>query len=144
MLPSFFAVLTFAVGVSFTLLSHRFVPATVSLCELAQHPWWHHGALVRVDASAFEIYGAVFIRDGSCNANRAWVVVMRDDSFQPSREVETFMKGSRPEIRKAEVLVIGRFNKDATRGCFGPRFGIHASRVELRSALTIEPVEHHQ
>lgn len=136
-LSSFFAILTFAVGVSVSFITYLFVPATVSLCQLARNPGWYNGKLVRVEASAMEIYGAVTIWDESCKGIGAGAVVMEDESFQPSAEVASFLS---PTLmgREAEVLVIGRFDQNATMGCFGPRFGIHTSSIELRSPVRFE------
>lgn len=139
-LSSFIAVLTFAVGVSVDLLTSRFEPPTVSLCQLAQHPEQYDGKLVRVEALAMKISATVAIRDDSCRGIGAVAEVMRDESFQPGAEVKSFLNSS-SEVSKAEVLVIGRFDQDAGMNCFGPHFGIHASRIELRSPVIIEPAD---
>ena len=140
-LSSFIAILTFAVGVSVDLLAYRFIPATVSLCQLAQHPDRYDGKLVRVKASASVFYGAVTIWDDSCKGMGEAAVVMREKSFESGAEVRSFLTDSGPEIREAEVLVIGRFDQDAPMGCFGPPVGIHASRIELRSPVIIKPTD---
>src|SRR5882762_780615 len=139
-LSSFFAVLTFALGVGLTLLSYRFFPPTVSLCELARHPEWYDQAVVRVNASASGIYEGLIISETGCEAEDAWAVVSRDESYTPGPEVESFLISSNREIRKADVLLVGRFDRNATMGCFGPRFGIRVTSVELKSPVTVEPL----
>lgn len=142
-LSSFIAILTFAVGVSVDLLASRFIPATVSLCQLVQHPEWYDGKLVRVKAPASIFSGAVVISDDSCKDSGQAAVVMRDESFESSEEVKSFLTDSGREIREAEVLVTGRFDHDATMGCFGPRIGIHAVSIELQSPVMITPAFNH-
>ena len=139
-LPIIFAVLTFASGLGVTLLSYRFVPPAISLCELAQHPEWYDQKVVRVEASASGIYEGVVISEDRCEAQDAQAVVMQDESFKPSPEVESFLVSPNREVRKARVLVVGRFDQNATMGCFGPRFGIRATSVELKSSVTVAPL----
>ena len=129
----------FTVGVGVTWLSYFFVPVKVSLCQLARHPDWYDGKLVRVEAAGSQYYGAVIISDDSCRADDAWAVVMLDESFQASPDLQVFLTDSRSETRKAQVLVTGRFNQNGTRGCYGPRFGIRGSDVELKSPVVFEP-----
>lgn len=104
-----------------------------------QHPEWYDGKLVGVEARASVDYGAVTIFDDSCKGSGVAAVVMRDESFQPSAKVKSFLTESSRAIREAKVLVTGRFDRNAPMGCFGPRFGIHASSIELRSPVTITP-----
>jgi hypothetical protein len=47
---------------------------------------------------------------------------------------------SNREIRKADVLLVGRFDRNATMGCFGPRFWIRVTSAELKSPVTVEPL----
>jgi hypothetical protein len=138
MISGALALFTFAAGVGCALLSYKFMPPAVSLCELARHPDWYNQKVVRVTGSASAIYGAVFIGDAGCETQGAGANVMLGEGHRVAPEVEAFLTGEAPEVRKAEVLVEGRFDKDAAPGCFGPRFGIQAKSVELKSRVTVE------
>jgi hypothetical protein len=134
------ALLTFALGVGCTLFSYNFIPPAASLCDVARHPGWYDQKVIRVTGSASAIYGGTVISEARCEAEGAWAAVMPEEDYQPSPEVEAFLAGDIPEVRKAEVLVVGRFERDATPGCFGPRFGVRAQSVELQSPVTAEPL----
>ena len=135
----FVAILTFAFGVGLTWVSYRLVPVTVPFCEVVQHPTWYQWALVRVEGPARAIYGSAIIYDPSCKAEESAAVIFRDEGFQTSPDVESFLADSNAEVRSAQVLVTGRFDPDATMGCFGPHLGIHASQIELKLPVTLEP-----
>jgi hypothetical protein len=139
-ISSTLALLTFAVGVGCALLSNEFIPPAVSLCQLARHPEWYDQRVVRVAGAVSEIYGGAVVSEARCEAEGAWAAVMPGENYHVSPEVETFLTDETPEVRKAEVLVVGRFDKNATPGCFGPRFGIRAQSVELKSPVTVEPL----
>ena len=135
------AATTYVLGVGLTLLSYQFSPPAVSLCQLARHPEWYDQKVVKVEAPATGIYEGVLIGDANCGAEGAAAVIMVDESYKPNPEVEAFLAGPTPSIRKADIVAVGRFDKEATMGCFGPRFGIHATRVELKSRVTVEPLD---
>ncbi len=134
----FVAILTFAFGVGLTWVSYRVVPVTVSFCEVAQHPTWYQWALVRVEASARAAYGSAIILDTNCKTDESAAVVIPQESFHQSPEVASFLADSNTEVHSARVVVIGRFDQNATMGCFGPHFGIRASHIELQSPVTLE------
>jgi len=117
-----------------------FVPPVVTLCDLARHPDWYDQKVVQVTVSASVIYGGAVIGAAGCEAEGAWAVVVPGENYKAAPEVAAFLTREAPEVRKAEILVVGRFDKDATPGCFGPRFGIHAQSVELKSPVTTEPL----
>jgi hypothetical protein len=144
-LSSILALLTFAMGVGCTLLSYNFIPPAVSLCDLARHPEWYDQKVVRVTGSASALYGSVVISDTKCEAEGAWAAVILDEKHKVAPDVGAFLTGEAPEVRKAEIRVMGRFDQDATPGCFGPRFGIRVTSVELESPVTVEPLpERHE
>ncbi len=139
-LSSICALLTFASGVGVTLLSYRFIIPTISLCELARHPEWYDHKVVRVEAAAEGLYEGIIISEDKCESRDAWAVIIRDDSFTPRPEVESFLVGFNHEFRKAKIVIVGRFDQNATMGCFGPRFGIRATSLELISPITVVPL----
>lgn len=139
-ISSILALLTFAVGVGCTLLFYTFMPPTVSLCALARHPQWYDQQVVRVTSSASALYGSVVISGAVCEVEGAWAAVRLGENYKVAPEVEAFLTSEAPEVRKAEILVVGRFDQAATPGCYGPRFGIRATSVELKSPVSVEPL----
>lgn len=130
---------TFVMGVVINLIWFEISPPTVTLCDLARYPDWYDGKVVRVEAPAFGIYEGIIIIDESCNSPDAWAGVGIDRDYGQGSDAEAFINDSRPQIRKARIIVTGRFDPSASMGCFGPRFGIDATNIELKSAITFEP-----
>lgn len=131
--------LTFVLGVVINLTWFEISPPTVTLCDLAHHPDWYSGKVIRVEALARGIYEGIYIVDGSCDSWDAAAGVGIDRGYKLSPDVEAFINDSRPQIRKACIIVTGRFDPNASMGCFGPRFGIDATSIELKSSVTFEP-----
>ena len=133
--------LTFIIGVASTILLSEVSPPTVTLCQLAQNPSLYDGRTVRVEADALSIIGSVFISDETCNLPEAASGVWRAQGYEPSSEVKQLYTESDSENYKARILVTGRFNPEATPGCYVPKFAIEATNIELKSAITSEPIE---
>lgn len=129
------------------LLWFYFVPVSVSLCDLAQHRDWYNRRIVQVAAAASGLYEGVLIVDSECGLSDSWAVIMLAKGYVPKPQVQAFLQpsnlGSQPPVRTANIEVIGRFDKNATMGCFGPEFGIRASSVELKSEVVLEPFPKH-
>lgn len=134
-----FLLLTFVIGIASTILMSEVSPPTVTLCHIAQNPTWYNGRTVRVEADARSVYGWVVIADETCRSAEAWAGVSPVENYKPSGDVQQFFIESDSEIYKARVSVTGRFDAKASMGCFGPKFGIDATSVELKSAITTEP-----
>ena len=134
--------LTFIIGVASTILLSEVSPPTVTLCQLAQNPSLYDGRTVRVEADAISIIGTVFIADKTCNLSEvAASGVWRAQGFEPSAEVQRLYTESDSENYKARILVTGRFDPEATPGCYVPKFAIKATDIELKSAITSELIE---
>ena len=133
--------LTFIIGVASTILLSEISPPTVTLCQLAQNPSLYDGRTVRVEADALSIFGTVFISDKTCNLPEAASGVWREQGYEPSVEVKRLYTESDSENYKARILVTGRFDPEATRGCYVPKFAIKATNIELKSEITSEPTE---
>ncbi len=135
-------IFTFAFGIVATLLWQEFVtPPTVSLCQLARTPYFYAWRTVRVEADAYS-YGAVFIADKTCRVPEvAAAGVWRADGYEPSTEVQKLYTESDSETYRARILVTGRFDPDATPGCYVPKAAIRATSIELKSEITAEPIE---
>lgn len=133
---------TFLVGTGSTLLWFKISPPTVTLCQLAQNPEWYSGKNVRVEADA-RSFGAVFIFDNTCNLpeKTAAAGVWLAEGYKLSGEAQTLYVESENEVRKARIVIIGRFDAHATRGCWTPKEAIHATSIELKSEITTEPLK---
>jgi len=75
-----------------------------------------------------------------CEAAGALAVVLLDESYSPSAEVQAFRQtdDETPIKRSADIIVEGRFDPNATPGCFAPRYGIIATNIEIVSPVTVE------
>ena len=137
-----FLIFTFAFGTFATLFWQELVsPPTVSLCQLAQSPYFYAWRTVQVEADAYS-FGAVFITDKTCRVPEvAAAGVWRADGYEPSTEVQKLYSESDTETYRARILITGRFDPDATPGCYVPRAAIRATRIELKSEITAEPIE---
>ena len=134
--------LTFDIGIASTILFSEVSPPTVTLCQLAQNPSLYDGRTVRVEADALSIIGTVFIADETCNLPEvAASGVWRAQGYEPSLEVQQLYTESDSQNYKARILVTGRFDPEATPGCYVPKFAIEATNIELKSAITSEPIE---
>ena len=133
--------LMFIIGVASTILLSEVSPPTVTLCQLTQNPSLYDGRTVRVEAHAISIIGTVFIADKTCNLPEAASGVWRAQGFEPSSEVQQLYTESDSKNYKARILVTGRFDPEATPGCYVPKFAIEATNIELKSAITSEPIE---
>ncbi|MFZ0063725.1 MAG: hypothetical protein WAL47_16960 [Pyrinomonadaceae bacterium] len=141
-LASVIAILFLGVGTSF--LWSYFVPVNVSLCDLAHHRDWFDKRIVRVAAAASGVGEGIIVGDSRCDLSYAMAVIILAQGYVPKPEIEAFLQPSgtesEPQIRSANVVVIGRFDKHATMGCFSPEFGIRAFNPELKSNVLVEPL----
>jgi hypothetical protein len=136
-----FMSVTFLFGAVITRCSFELIPPHVTLCQLANNPSYYQYSLVVLEADGRGLSEAILVEDGSCPGSDldAWAMVMPVDSYEPSEDVKAFFAGSKTEYYHARVLVTGRFNSDATRGCYGPKAAIKATDIRLKSDITTEP-----
>jgi hypothetical protein len=133
-------------GIGLTVRSIRSTRSqrTISLCEVARDPAKYDQQTIRVRASGWvtssDIYRDASIFDLSCGTSDAAASVELDESYNPASEVYAFLNYPKEEIRKADVVVLGKFEQWASQGCFTPQFGIRATSIELVSPVTFEPL----
>lgn len=121
------------------------VPVEVTLCTLASDPEVYDQSYVRITASATVISSQlsepiIFIYASGCQEPDAAAVVILDESYKLTPEVDEFINAPKEEFRNADVVIEGRFDQAATMGCFTPRFGITASSIKLLSPISSEPL----
>lgn len=128
--------LTFVVGVS---LSSNWVgPGRVlPYCELAKNADGYHGRTVRVRAhvsgEAPTIYTIFHSECDPVEALASRVEVAHAEVSSPEiRELWERLSGSRGDgaVRKAEVVLSGRFDGQFSNGCWGPKFKISEAKIE--------------
>lgn len=137
-------IFTFTLGIIGTLLWQEFIsPPTVSLCQLARTPHFYTGRIVRVEADASGGFGAVFIYDKSCDLKdtAAASSVWKDEDLEPDLDIRKLYSESESETYQARILVTGRFDPNATRGCYVPKFAVKATKIELKSEIKTELIE---
>lgn len=111
----------------------------ITLCQAAEDPEFYRDRIVTVEADGSGI-GTIILRDMTCPSLEAGASVQLAEGYQPSPEVEKFYADLDNEILHARFLVTGRFDPDASLGCFGaPKAYIIATHIELRSEITAEP-----
>ena len=134
---------TFVFGVFLTIAWQELVsPPTVSLCQLGRSPYYYSGRTVRVEADSFGGFGAVFIADKGCGETEVSAAgVWLADGYEPSTDVQTLYAESEKETYRPRILVTGRFDPEATPGCFAPKAAIRATNIELISEITAETIE---
>jgi hypothetical protein len=136
------AIATLLLGVGTSFLWFYLVPVNVSLCDLAHHRDWYDKRIVRVAAAASGVGEGIIVGDSRCDLSDAMAVIFLAKGYVPKPEIEAFLQPSgtesEPQIRSADVVVIGRFDKHATMGCFSPEFGIRVSNLELKSEVLVE------
>ena len=114
------------------------------MCEVARDPAKYDQQTIRVRGSGWitssDIYRGASIFDLSCGTSDAEASIELDQSYNPTSEVYALLNYPKEEIRKADVVVVGRFDQWASMGCWTPRFGIRATNIELVSAVTTQPL----
>ena len=140
------ATITFVIGIVVTTVWSLMFPKQVSLCELARNPAAYDGKLVRVEALGSITSAPIFsdnyviITESGCSETDGWASVQLDGSIRLSPETDEFVNSTRPEIRRAKVVVEGRFDQWASLGCFSPKFGIKHARMTIVSTVITEPL----
>ena len=130
---------TFLIGIAATIFWSEISPPTVTLCQLAQNPDLYRWQIVKVEADAVGGFGTIYIADKTCQLPEAEAGVWREEGYKYSEEVLKFYSESESENYKARILVTGRFDPDATKGCYVPKAAIKATNIELKSEITTEP-----
>src|SRR6266550_6711810 len=113
--------------------SHR----TISLCEVARDPAKYDQQIIRIRASGWvtssDIDRGASVYDLSCDTHPEGASIELDESYNPASDVYAFLNYPKEEVRKADVVVLGKFDQWASQGCWTPQFGIRATSIELVS-----------
>jgi hypothetical protein len=101
----------------------------ISLCDLAHHPEWYDGKIVRVRGQAQSIGDELILCDLPCNHPDAFSFINIEKLKTGANQYAKLLKalggpGDENSWRFADVEVRGTFVSWYTQGCFGPRFGL--------------------
>ena len=137
--------LTCTIGVFVSEFRDKCFPRQVSLCMLARNPVAYHQKVVQVRASGAVVsrdfdWNQVIVFEAGCAEPDAGAGIEFEESYRPSDEVVAFITSPKREIRNGKFVVRGQFNMAATNGCYGPKFAIIATRVDLEAVLPSEPL----
>jgi hypothetical protein len=114
-------------------------PQTVDYCDVARNGAGYHNRVIRVKATLFLSSGAVYIYE-DCDPVEALAALVELDG-----EGETDTRGyveqllvhrSESSLKKVDAIIEGRFNAEFSNGCWGPKYQIAASKVELLSPVS--------
>jgi hypothetical protein len=137
--------LTCTIGVFASEFRDQYFPRQVSLCMLARNPRAYHQKVIQVKASGAVVswdfdWNQLIVFEAGCAEPDAPAGIEFEESYQPSDEVVAFITSPTREIRNGKFVVTGQFNMAASNGCYGPKFAIIATRVDLESLLPSEPL----
>ena len=117
---------------------------TFPYCEIARNSEQYHRKVVRVRARLILGSEGMYIYE-DCDpvSALASMVELKDSNGSNARNFveEVLVSGDKDQVKKADAVVIGVFDGEYSRGCWGPQFHIVASSIELVSPITnYEPV----
>ena len=133
------ALIAFAIGLAAFAVWRS--PRTVAYCEVARNAEKHHNQIVRVKATIIFGSGGMYIFE-DCDpveALASLVEMDRADYSDTRGYVQELLLGTKDSsLKKVEAVIEGRFNAEFSTGCWGPKYHIAASKVEL-----LTPISHY-
>ena len=131
------AVLVFAIGLG------NFLPwqssQTLPYCQVARNSEWYHNRFIRVKARLILGSGGMYVYE-DCDPVEALasMVELENESGASARNYvgEVLVTGDRPTVKKVDAIIEGHFDGKFSLGCWGPKYHIAASKIELVSAIT--------
>ena len=112
-------------------------PRTVPYCEVARNGELYHNKIVRVKATLGMSSDAAYIYE-DCDPEEALgslVDVSGVNELDTNGDANQLMVPAQDSLKKVEAIVEGRFNAKFSLGCWGPKYRIVASKVELLSPV---------
>ena len=129
-------VIVFVLGLAGSFLRQR--PTMLPYCEVARNGEQYHNKNVRVRATLFLGSDSAFIYE-DCDPGEALaslVDVSGANEIDTDGEANQLLVPAQDSLKKVDAIVEGRFNAEFSRGCYGPKFHILASKVELLSPVS--------
>ena len=114
-------------------------PQTVAYCEVARNGEDYHNKVIRVKATLILSSGAAYIYE-DCDPVEALasLVEMDGTSESDTRDYveQLLVQATDSSLKKVDAIIEGRFNAEFSRGCWGPKYSIAASKVELLTPVS--------
>lgn len=127
------AILGFAIGTGAFVFSYT-LDQPLPYCEVARESERYHDTTVRVRARLYFDRGAMYIYE-DCDPTEALssLVEFKDTIADPTDYSVRLDNQSHAKV--ADAIVEGRFNGRLSQGCYGPKYQLVATKIELTSPL---------
>lgn len=131
-------VIPLVLGLAWSFL--RQSPTTLPYCEVARNAERYHNQLIRVKATLFLGSDSAFIYE-DCDPVEALASLVDVSSaidLDPDSAANQLLVPAQHSLslQKVDAIVEGRFNAEFSRGCYGPKYRIVASKVELLTPVS--------
>ena len=134
-----FAVAFLVVAIALTAIITWRNPRPLPYCEVARNSEQYHRKVVSVRATLiFGSEGMYIYEDCDPISALASMVELKDSNRSSPRNFveEVLVSGKKDQVKKVDAVVIGVFDGEYSRGCWGPQFHIMATRIEFVSPIT--------
>ena len=139
------AALTFALGCGIYFFAGRArvlywrTLGPLPYCEVARNAEHYHNTDILVRARVILSGSAIYVYE-DCDPVEALAAGVEFEGNNPLLGPEyvdnLLVTGEHPQVKTAEALIEGRFDAEASPGCWAPKFRINAKRIELLSDIT--------
>jgi len=108
----------------------------IPYCRVATNAEWYHGRYIRVRAPLVFGTGGTYVFD-RCDPVEALASFVEMQG-QPSPSAvgyvdEVLVTGEKPQVQTADAIIEGLFDAHHSTGCWGPKFHIEATNIQLMS-----------
>jgi len=113
-------------------------PPTLPYCEVARNGERYHNKIIRVKATLFLGSDSFYIYE-DCDpveALASLVHVSGANEIDIAGEANQLLVPAQGSLKKADAIIEGRFNAKFSLGCYGPKYRIAASKVELLAPVS--------
>ena len=112
---------------------------TIPYCNVARNGEWFDNTSIRVRATLILGSDGMYVFE-DCDPVEALasLVEFEDTSTGSGRNYinEVLLTGDKAQVRKVDAIIEGRFDAKFSLGCWGPKYHIAATKIELMSAIT--------
>jgi hypothetical protein len=130
------ALLALVLGVFAFVLSRSRQP--VAYCEVARNAERYHNKIIRVRATLIFSSEAMYIYEDCDPVEALASSVEFDGSDSDTRGYveQLLVQPSDSSLKKVDAIIEGRFDGKFSMGCWGPKYHIALSKVELLTAVS--------
>jgi hypothetical protein len=111
---------------------------TVAYCEVARNAERYHNKTIRVRATLILSSDAIYIYEDCDPVEALASLVEFDGSESDTRGFveQLLVQRSDSSLKKVDAIIEGRFDGEYSLGCWGPKYHIALSKVELLTAVS--------